>query len=408
MRARLFITALCLILSGAGLHSQEYLPAWQEGYMDIHVIATGKGDGTFMVLPDGTTMLVDAGDITGSRFICDPYPDDSKTPGQWIARYIRQFSPSFVPPGNVDYFLLTHFHSDHFGGRTARREGPRYGLCGITDVGEEIHFGKIVDRDYPDYSFPSRETIMKQAGAVMKDYMAFVKYQKDSCGTVAEKFSIGSKKQFALTHNPGAFRKNFEIRNLAASSHIWTGKGLKSRPMYSEDADPTKFDENMNSTVILVRYGKFSFYHGGDLGGSSYGFKAVVTKERNWESQVAELTGPVTVMKADHHGWKDVMNPWFLWKTRPQAVLFQSSHLNHPWKETVRRLTDPQLSVKPELYSTTDAGRSQVGEELFSHIKPTGHIVVRVYEGGSKYRIFILDARSYDYRIIYSTEEKTL
>ena len=41
----------------------EKLPAWQKGYMDIHHISTGRGDCNFMIFPDGTTMMVDAGDL---------------------------------------------------------------------------------------------------------------------------------------------------------------------------------------------------------------------------------------------------------------------------------------------------------------------------------------------------------
>lgn len=42
---------------------KTFLPDWEEGYMDIHHIATGKGDCVFVVMPDGTTMLQDAGDV---------------------------------------------------------------------------------------------------------------------------------------------------------------------------------------------------------------------------------------------------------------------------------------------------------------------------------------------------------
>ena len=30
--------------------------------MDIHTIATGRGDATFIIMPDGTTLMIDAGD----------------------------------------------------------------------------------------------------------------------------------------------------------------------------------------------------------------------------------------------------------------------------------------------------------------------------------------------------------
>ena len=37
------------------------LPAWAPGMLDIHQISTGRGNAALFVLPDGTTLLVDAG-----------------------------------------------------------------------------------------------------------------------------------------------------------------------------------------------------------------------------------------------------------------------------------------------------------------------------------------------------------
>ena len=57
-----------LVLFSMTIRAQEVkigkvLPAWKEGYLDIHAINTGQGECTFFILPDGTTMLVDAGEI---------------------------------------------------------------------------------------------------------------------------------------------------------------------------------------------------------------------------------------------------------------------------------------------------------------------------------------------------------
>lgn len=38
----------------------QTLPAWTEGCLDIHHINTGRGESAFYILPDGTTMLIDA------------------------------------------------------------------------------------------------------------------------------------------------------------------------------------------------------------------------------------------------------------------------------------------------------------------------------------------------------------
>lgn len=36
-------------------------------------------------------------------------------------------------------------------------------------------------------------------------------------------------------------------------------------------------------------------------------------------------------------------------------------------------------------------------------ILPEGHVVVRVYEGGDRFQVFVLNDRSLDYEIIYMT-----
>ena len=40
----------------------ERLPGWTAGTLDIHHVNTGRGNATFFLLPDGTTLLIDAGD----------------------------------------------------------------------------------------------------------------------------------------------------------------------------------------------------------------------------------------------------------------------------------------------------------------------------------------------------------
>ena len=43
----------------------DSLPAWTPGTLDIHQIVTGRGNAAFMMFPDGTTLLLDAGDAGG-------------------------------------------------------------------------------------------------------------------------------------------------------------------------------------------------------------------------------------------------------------------------------------------------------------------------------------------------------
>ena len=71
------------------------------------------------------------------------------------------------------------------------------------------------------------------------------------------------------------------------------------------------------------------------------------------------------------------------------------------------RMSDPMvLPQQPEFYITVDQARKKLGEELWSKFKPWGHIVVRVYEGGKTYQMFVLDADKLDYPVIYKSDIK--
>lgn len=64
--------------------------------LSVHFLDVGQGDSTFIVLPDGKTMLIDAGE--------SEYADS-------IVNYIK--NQGF---NSIDYLVATHPHSDHIGG----------------------------------------------------------------------------------------------------------------------------------------------------------------------------------------------------------------------------------------------------------------------------------------------------
>lgn len=106
----------------AGAHAQSgNLPAWRAGYLDIHFINTGTGECSFIIMPDGTQMLVDA-----ASSYCTPedendyyvghYPNSSRRPSEWINLYLEKCK-SWTGNDVIDYLNVTHFHSDHIGQR---------------------------------------------------------------------------------------------------------------------------------------------------------------------------------------------------------------------------------------------------------------------------------------------------
>lgn len=381
--------------------AQEYLPKWQEGYMDIHTIATGRGDATFIVMPDGTTLMIDAGD---NGKLKDPqHPDTTKRAGEWQAVYMKKVMEGLPDKNKVDYAMITHFHDDHMGCVRQMLPGDNgYGLSGITLVGEFVDFGTLIDRAYPDYDFPSKKKVNNANKGFMPEYHKFVEY-KQAQGMKMEKFQIGGLNQIQLQHNPKKYRKNFEIRNLAANGEVWTGVGSEVVKQYK--GDPTLFDENVNSCAIRITYGDFRYYNGGDLSGGNW--PSYKSQERDMETGVAKVCGNVDVIKANHHGYYDTCNGFFLNTLSPEVVIIDARSNNHPVPSTMARMTDPLVwPDQGEFYITVDKAREKLSEELWSHFKPWGHIVVRVYEGGKEYQVFVLDPDKLDYPVKYVSEIK--
>lgn len=383
----------------------DYLRPWSEGCLDIHSIGTGQGDCTFMVLPDGTSMMVDCGDIgqpKGGPFWYHTIPSDSLSVGQWVARYVRHFSPN---PDKIDYGMLTHFHADHLSGRGALKDGSNgYKVAGLTEVGDLIPFGTFVDRGWPGYDYPSTAHFGKSVGT-MPEYRQFVEWHRSN-GMKMEQFNVGTDKQFVLRKAPKKYR-NFSIRNIVGNGRVWTGKGTQSKVMNTVD-DPLDFDENLFSCGFVLRYGDFTYYNCGDLGGGTYGFNSKV--DRRQQDVVADVAGKITVMKPDHHGWKDCISGKFLLATRPDAFIVMGSQWQHPYVETLRRMTDPiLLSGQRDVFITSESSRALLGEADWQRMCPnTGHIVVRVYPGGKTYQVFILDLYDKDYRVKYATPVRTV
>ena len=385
--------------------AQETLPQWKEGWMDIHTIGSASGECIFVIMPDGTTMMMDAGDVTKNNGTKRPFPhfmdDPNRTVGERLAEYILDFSTGLPHPKRLDYFWLTHFHKDHMGQTKGMLPGPNgYGLSGITQVGEYLEFEKIVDRGWPKYDYPSKERVEAFNPGFMPEYRKFLEYHSANKGTQLEKFVVGSRKQFVLCNAPGKY--DFEVWNVAGGGLISTGKKLKTRKLFGQDMDPNIFDENMFSCVLVMRYGPFTYYNGGDICGMGTNNGSKV----DCESQIADLCGPMTVIKADHHGWKDSLNPYFLWKVQPQAVLIAASGGNHPRPETIRRLTDPHLKIKG-IFASSRTAAPACGEE-YRNITAVGHIVVRVYEEGKTWQVFVLDNKEQGYKILYSSKIMTL
>jgi beta-lactamase superfamily II metal-dependent hydrolase len=386
---------------GASLFCQtvgEPLPAWTPGALDIHHISTGRGNSTLFVLPDGTTLLVDAGANRGSsvRYV-PPRPDASHTPGDWIVRYIRH-TLAKQPGPRLDYAILTHFHGDHMGQVTAEAAPSKsgaYRLSGITEVGEHIPIRKMLDRGWPDYRYPG-----PLENADVKNYRAFLAWQVANTGLSTERFQPGRCDQMVLVHSPKDY-PNFQIRNVVANGEVWTGVGNETRQHFPAlDAVPAQDrpSENMCSAGFRLSYGKFDYYTGGDIPGiPDEGFP----QWQDVETPVAQAVGPVEVAVLNHHGYIDSQNVFFVGTLRPRAWILFVWESAHPTARVYSRLRSMRVYPGPrDIFATNmHEANKQVVVGLDKLASQHGHVVVRVAPEGNTYRIIILDDSAESFRV---------
>ncbi len=375
---------LLLLLTFGALAQQvgEPFPSWKPGILDIHQINTGRGNAAFLIFPDGTTMLLDAGDggnppPRGTP----PKPDGSRTPAEWIARYIRHMLAHDASPV-LDYGYLTHFHDDHMGA--------------LAKVGEQIPIKLMIDRDWPDYNYP---TALNDAG--MKKYRAFLDQQIKNNGMKVERLNPGHNDQIVLRRDPTKY-PNFEVRGVAANGEVWTGVGTNTREHHPRLADlkPEEYPtENMCSLVMRLSYGKFDFYSGGDIPGARRDGAPIWN---DMETPVAQALGPVEVSVLNHHGNRDSQNAFFLGTLRPQVFIIPVWSADHPGHDVLDRIYSPRTYPGPrDVFATNmlEANRLVIGPMLDRLKSMQGHIVVRVDPGGDTFRVIILDDSAESYRV---------
>lgn len=382
LRTVLGILTLSMLSVASFAQEGQALSPWEKGTLEIHHINTGLGDSTFFILPDGTTLLVDACDARDmprpEGFLPPPRPDASRSPGEWIGRYVRARLPEEAQ-GKMDYALMTHFHPDH--------------LSGIADVHAVVPIAKLMDRSWPETRrMPGAyREMMKQYEAFRTDYAA--------AGGQVERFVAGRKNQIALLRDPKQY-PDFEVRNVAVSGHTWTGVDEASTTAW-EGGEPGQ--ENNNSAAFVMRYGKFSYFTGGDL-------------LARIEKILAPVLSPVDIHVANHHG-SEASEP-FLKALQPRVHIVQVWDAIQPRWHALDRMQSEAIYPGPRDIFVTNGQwperayhilegphkfPEEVAQPFLDQIAKLaahqGHIVVRVPPGGATYEMLMIEDADESFRV---------
>ena len=190
--------------------------------------------------------------------------------------------------------IATHYHADHIGG--------------IPDVIASIPTEVVYDRghSYSGYS-PAYEAYVETAGA------------RRTALNPCDRIHVGE----------------VVLQTMAANGEVCGGGSV---PL--EDGE-----ENAASVALIVEYGGFRMFIGGDLTGGGGNFPY---NTPDVESLVADVAGDVDVLKVSHHGSHTSTNQTFLDALQPKIAIIYCGDNNehhHPHTSVIDRLLDSGVSV---------------------------------------------------------------
>jgi beta-lactamase superfamily II metal-dependent hydrolase len=381
------------------------LSPWSPGMLDIHHIDTGRGNSTFILAPDGTTILIDCGASNDSLEESAPYrPNNARLPGEWVARYALRRAAA-ANRNSLDYLIVTHIHPDHVGdipAGTSEIPGASFIATGVSQVDKLMPATKVIDRGYPHY-----EALKPPNAPFAKNYLDWLS-ARQAAGRAVEPLQVGSSNQIVLqSQSPRpSSHPTFTIRSIAGNGRVWNHPGTGSRPIIPNRATPganMQPDENSCSIALRLDYGAFSYFTGGDLACSSHDGRSP------WldvETPAVEACGRVEVAVADHHGYYDACGPAFTRSLDAQAYVIPAWHATHPGQAQLERLLGawPGETIH-DVFSTELLPANRLFNSRWANqLRSTqGHVVVRVEPGGSHYRIFAVDSTQEDGPISFAS-----
>lgn len=369
-------------------------PQWKEGELEIHQIASGMGESAFMILPDGTTLLLDIGSgkyRADEREVVTKADPEVSSP-EYITNYIRRATPA----RRIDYLMLSHFHDDHIGNVADNR------YYGVNLIEKSLPVGTLLDRGYPSYNYPE-----PLKGALMEHYKAVVEELDRSKRTRVERFQPGRADQVVLRNRPRQYADLFRLQNIASNGEVWTGVGTVTRQLFPDLKELSPRDrpsENQCSSALKLSYGKFDYYTGGDITGVNSPY---APQWNDVERPVALVTGPVEACVLNHHGYRDGTTEFFVSVLSPRIFIIPVWGVAHPDQTSLVRMMSQQLYPGPrDIYATDVHPANYLLNKRYvdGYKSRGGHIVIKVAPGGDTFTVYVLDNEKEQPAVKYRSE----
>jgi beta-lactamase superfamily II metal-dependent hydrolase len=318
----------------------------QPSPLGLYWIDVEGGGATLVVTPDGESILVDAGENL-DRDASRVYHVAARVAG------LKQ----------IDYFIATHWHADHYGGAIK--------LSKLMPIKSYYGSDPLPDSVPEDPQFSTLMPLYKE---------------------VTKGRSVSLNPGDTLPIDKAGQGPKLEVKVLAANRKVIdSGAAIPQNSICRQASqNPQDATENSKSLVLLFKYGKFTFLDGGDL-------------TRAMEEKLVcpgNLIGVVDLFQINHHGLDLSNNSLLIQSIQPRVVVVNNGPLKGAEPKTMKTLlgtssietvwqihrnlqAGSQLNVASEFIANQNQGDQDKAEFIQASVSPDGAFSVMIGSNGN-------------------------
>lgn len=267
MRTRHVVAALLLVIISAATVQPAETPRAKN--LEIYFLDMVGGASTLIVTPLGESVLIDTGSL-------EPKHRDAER---------IHAAAEHAGLEQIDYLVTTHFHLDHFGG--------------ILQLTKLIPVKKFLDKGHLPPESEVNTGWFKQL---------YPLYQEATGGKVE---ALGVGDEIPLKNDPGGKIPPLKLHCVAAEKKVEGFDGDIDAPVPGQVIKRADESDNGRSIALVLRYGKFDFFAGGDI---TWNVEHHLAHPKN-------IVGEVDLYQVTHHGLDQSNNPVLLKALKPTVCI---------------------------------------------------------------------------------------